>query len=127
MYGRKHSQESIRKNSLSHKGKRASEKTRQLMSKQRKGRIGGFTNHNHSEETKKILSEKLKGSNNPNFRKTHTEKSKEKISQTSKGKVACRDPSGNSHKIAVEELKNSNGFWATCKSNEGQRRKLLLV
>ena len=125
MYGRKHTEESKRKNSLSHKGRKHTEDAKLLMSKKHKGRKGGFSNKTHSEQTKTILSNKFKGINNPNFGKTHTEKSKEKISKTSKGKVACRDPSGNSHKITVEELKHSNGFWVTCKSNEGQRRKLL--
>lgn len=70
--------------SLTHKNKIVSEETRELISKNRKGKNCGINNHmfgkSHTDETK----EKIR---NSQLGKKHTDETKKKISEINKGKV----------------------------------------
>lgn len=81
-YGKKLSIETRKKMSLSRTGKKrgpCSDETKRKISESHKGKKA-------SSETRKKLSELRKGENNPNFGKHHTEETKKKISNANKGK-----------------------------------------
>jgi phosphatidate phosphatase PAH1 len=75
MFGRKHSEESKRKNSESQKGKKYSNETKRKMSESQRGR-------KHSNETKRKMSESNKGRKSNEHRK--------KLSNSKKGKKLKR-------------------------------------
>ena len=86
-YGKKASEETKKKLSISKSGekhpmfgKKVSEKTKQLMSESRKGEKNGFFGKHHTEESKKLISEHRKGVI-PNF----SEEAKIKFSERWKG------------------------------------------
>jgi len=66
-----------------------SNKTREIWSKQRKGKAT-FSGKKHSEESKKIMSEKKKGNIPANKGVPMTEEQKNKISESRKGKPSSR-------------------------------------
>lgn len=74
----KQSEETRRKNSEGHKGLKASEETKQKLSKSQTGSGNGFYNKKHTEETKRKISEANSGINN-GMSKGHSEKSKIKM------------------------------------------------
>ena len=105
MFGRNHSEESKKKNSESHKGKKATEEAKQNMSKSQKERWtdelkeqwSQIQKDNWTEERKQKQSERMSGENNPMFGvhgygqdhpmfgKHMTEESKRKSSESHKG------------------------------------------
>jgi len=94
-YGKKHSKESRRRMSESHKGKRHSEETKKKISKNHVGMKGKEhseeakekMSRSHegkilSEEHKKNISESCRGTNHPMYGKKHSERTKLKIAIT---------------------------------------------
>ena len=109
MFGKKHSEETKKKLSDSHKGKPSpnkgkpmseeqkkkiseskkniSDETRKKMSESHKGKPAPNKGKPMSEETKKKLSESHKGQIPPNKGKPHSEESKKKMSESHKGQI----------------------------------------
>ena len=67
-------------------GTKASEATKQKMSKTRTGRVGPMRGKTHPEETKRKISEAVKGEKNPFFGKTHSQKAMAKIMAANVGR-----------------------------------------
>ena len=101
LYGKKHSEESKLKMSITKKqifigennpfyGKKHKLDTIYKISNSRKGKYKGEVHHNYgkqlSEETKEKLREKLSGENSPNYGKKYCEKHRKNISNGRKGK-----------------------------------------
>ncbi len=87
-YGKHHTEETKNKNSISHKNKHPSEKTKLKMSEAKKEFIPWNKGMKgcYSEEHNKIMSESIKGENNPFYGKHHTEESIKKSSDAHKNK-----------------------------------------
>lgn len=104
-YGKKHSDESRRKLSEAHRGKKASATTRKKFSEMYSGSGNPMYGKTHTDKTKKKISQALTGlvkspetcqklseshigERNSMYGKTHTDETKEKISQALVGKLA---------------------------------------
>lgn len=91
LVGKKHSAESRQKMSEARKGRRVSRETRQRMSEAQRGAKHAFYGKNHSEESRQKISESLKG-------RKHSEESRRKISEAKKGKK-------------LQNIKRSEGYY----------------
>jgi hypothetical protein len=79
MYGRVHTEDSIKKNRLSNTGKHHTDETKRKMSEMRKGSKHNMYGKHHTEETRRKISKTLKG----RFKgKKVSEETKKKISDT---------------------------------------------
>lgn len=76
-YGKKHSKDSLKKMSESHRGKVASEETRRKMSLARKGRL--FTEEHKKNLGISLKKSSLKGENHPRYGKKISEETREKM------------------------------------------------
>ena len=79
------SEETRRKQSEVHKGKKHSEEHRRKNSETKRGENHPFYGKKHSEETRKRLSEANKGENHPLYGKSHSEETRRKQSEAKKG------------------------------------------
>lgn len=95
-------EETRRKQSLSHKGKclgannpffgkTHSEETKHLISEKNKGRVSPMKGKHHTEESKLANSVKHKGKNHPNFGKHLSEKTRENISNSKMGHEVSKE------------------------------------
>ncbi len=109
--GYKHSDESKRKMSESHKGKILSEETKRKMSDAAK-RNKKWLGKTHLEKTKRKMSESHKG-------KTHSEETKRKLSESKKGKTLSEET-----KRKMSE--NNARYWKDKKLSEETKRKMRL-
>ena len=80
-----HTEETKRKMSEGHKGKKLTEKTKRKISEARLGT-------KHTEESKIKMSEVKSGEKHPFYGKTHTEESKRKMSESRKGRFLGKIP-----------------------------------
>ena len=80
-----HTEETKRKMSEGHKGKKLTEKTKRKISEARLGT-------KHTEESKIKMSEVKSGQKHPFYGKTHTEESKRKMSESRKGRFLGKIP-----------------------------------
>jgi len=142
-YGRKHSEESRRKMSESHKGEMTGEDN-PMFGVCRFGRDNHMYGKHHSEESKKKISEALSGKNNPNYGKRFSEEhrkkiseartgthlseiTKQKISESSKGRKAWNEGKhlSEEHKRRISESMKGRKAWnAGEKLSEEHTRKM---
>ena len=108
-YGRKRSEETIKKMSEAQKGKKASEETRKKMSESQKGK-------KRSEETRKRMSEAQKGTNNPNYGKKASEETRKKMRESQKRYQEGRKLSGET--IKKYRIGKNNPFYGKKHSEE---------
>lgn len=119
--GKKMSKELRKKLSEAHKGHHHSEETKKKMSISRKGRIGPMKGKHLSDEHKAKLSKAFSGKKHPMYGKCHTERTKLKMSKARKGHV----PWNKGKKFeAVSGSKNHNWKGGISPINKIIRRSL---
>jgi len=109
----KHSEESKRKMSETHKKIKVSEETRMKISESNKGRIV-------TEETRKKISKALSGENNPMYGRQLSEEHRKKISYANKGRV----PSDEERRKMSEAAKGENNHFYGRHHSEETKRKM---
>ena len=85
MYGRKHTEETLKKMSIIKIGKKHTEESKKKISIAKSGKNNHMYGKNHTEESKKKISISVSGENNPFHGKKHTEETKNKISIANSG------------------------------------------
>lgn len=114
-YGKKHSIESRKKMSESHKGKKIPQEVCDKISKTNTGR-------KHSQETKAKISEKVSGKNHPMYNKHHSGASKQQISYT----LSIKKNTTGYYRVTKKKCKNcKQGFtWRYNYYDNGKHKSI---
>lgn len=111
-YGKRHSVESRRRMSESHKGKTLSDEHRRNLSKARIGL-------RHTDETKKKMSIAQSGKNHPFYGKKHTKKTKRKMSNSRIGKQQTDETK---RKLSMIMMGKNNPMYGKHHTDETKRK-----
>lgn len=116
------SEESRRKNSESHKGKKHSEETKRKIGLASLGRKGVGRKSKLSEEEIKIRRENFKGANNPFYGKGHTEESNQKNREAHLGRKMSEEA-----RMKMSETHRKNKIWVGRSHSSESKKKQSLV
>lgn len=117
--GRKHTDESKKKMSMSHKNQKVSEETKKKLSELNSGSGNPFYGKHHTKESRKIISIKNSGINSPMYGKKHSKETLEKMRQA---KLGEKHPMYGKH---FSEKVRENMSLAKLGNKNSKRRRII--